>query len=246
MIIGRKKRNLAIAMALLTTLTLSGCFGVDKEVEKETAISSEEGTKPVSKAEERAIELANEEFAEKAWKELSAEERLLVNGEPTLLNETRDDSKEFKEALALATKSKEQLRIIYFETKNEENSGKLFVYGVGDKFVSKTERVPMTFVSKKEMELYLIETKTIEELEEKLEKEKKWNSPVFTYQYASKDGEKDVDAVADLVFYEMGKSFYAVAHKKGTILHDDKEAGNWTKEMLQERFGDVLPSITEG
>jgi len=234
-------RTLAITMMLATALTLSACSGVDKELEKETVIASTEGIKTVSKAEQRAIELADKEFAKKAWKELTAEERLLVNGEPTVLPVVKADDAEFKKALKMSKKLKKPLRVVYFKTHDENQSGRLLVYGIGDKFVGKSERVKLTFANAEDIETFLESASTIEELEKKFKEAKKWGNPVFTYQYASLTDEKETQSVADLDFYEIGTSYYAVPHKKGTILQDEKEAGVWTRAMIKERFGNVLP-----
>lgn len=237
-------RTIAITMMLATALTLTACSGVDKEIEKETAIASTEGVKTITKAEQRAIELADKEYAESAWKELTAEERLLVKEAPIVLPVVKTDDAEFEKALKLSKKQKKPLRVVYFKTHDEDHSGRLLVYGIGDKFVGKSERVKVTFAKAEDVEKFLESAKTIEELEKKFKEEKKWGNPIFTYQYASLTDEKESQSVADLVFYEIGTSYYAVPHKKGTILHGEKEAGVWTRAMIQERFGDVLPEPT--
>ena len=238
---GKINQNIAITMMLVTALTLSACSGVDKEVEKGTVIASNEGMKTISKTEQRAIELADKEYANKAWKELTAEERLLVNGQPTVLPVVKADDAEFKKALKMSKKLNKPLRVVYFKTHDENQSGRLLVYGIGDKFVGKSERVKVTFANAEDIEKFLESATTIEELEKKFKEAKKWGNPVFTYQYASLSDEKETESVADLVFYEIGTTYYAVPHKKGTILHDEKEVGVWTRAMIQERFGNVLP-----
>lgn len=241
---GSKKRNLAITMMLATALTLSACSEVGKAVEKETAIPEIEGVKTISKAEQRAMALADKELAERAWKELTAEERLLVKEEPTVLPVIKDDSAAFEKALSVSKKKKQPLRVVYFKTHDEDHSGRLLVYGVGNEFVGKSERIKVTFANVKDMEKFTEKNKTVEGLEKTLKEEHKWGNPVFTYQYASIKDKQKGNAVSDLVFYEIGTSYYAVPHKQGNILHGDKEMGMWTRAMIEERFGNVLPEIT--
>lgn len=241
-----KKMNRTVAMTVMlaTALTLTACSGDNKEVEKEPVIASKEGIKTISKAEQRAIKLADKEYAERAWKMLTAEERLLVKGAPTVLPFVKTDDAQFKKALKLSKKQEKPLRVVYFKTHDEEQSGRLLVYGIGNKFVGKSERVQVTFANAKDVEKFVDNSKTIDELEKKFKEAHKWGNPIFSYQYASIKDERDAKSVADMVFYEIGTSYYAVAHKKGTILHSEKAEGVWTRAMIKERFGDVLPKPT--
>lgn len=231
-----KKQLLLVTLAM--TLLLSGCF--KKPAEPMDEALKGEGAEVVTTEELEKKETADKTFAEKAWMELSAKERLLVRAEPEVLSFIKDDTPEFQKAFALAEKEKQPLRVVYFKTSDEERNGRLLVYGVGDEFVGKSNRVALPLASLEEMNHQVNSNVTVNQAISKLVSEGQWAEESFSYHVATL-----TDAPADkpdLLFYQIQGGYYAIPHKEEQIVKDHSANPMWTKEQIEAKFGDVLPT----
>lgn len=245
----KNMRFKAMTLLAVTALALAGCNKPDNGVDNEmpTQVKVAEKSKKV-KEEQSGKLLTDNEIAEKAWEKISASERLRVGAEPVVTNEVASTNKDWKRALEQSERSGEPLRIVYFNTSDEKANGRLLVFAVGNEWMSDSSRESVLFANEDEMKEFVKKSDTVTEVEAKLTEQGKLAETAFSYAYVSFDKNTSADGKPDINFYPMEENYFAVHHKEEVITDTYKSDLNdriWTREMIEERFGKVLPPIAE-
>ena len=117
-----------------------------------------------------------------------------------------------------------------------------------DESLSEKELEESTLPDEREMKKVVKESNTLEDMVVKLKEQGRLSDTSFAYVHVSFSKNSPAQQKPDITFYPMDDNYFAVHHKERVIYDEHKSDlsnRNWTRDMIIEEYGEVLPPISD-